>query len=101
MSYTLTNLTDASRNDNPASGDFLEYAYDNGTTIRKHYNAPTELLQEEIESIARAWRDSELSLTDWVVPLTDHPQRSAYMAYRQALREWPSTSNFPATKPTL
>jgi len=101
MSYTVTNLTDSSRNDNPIDGDFLEYAYSNGTTIRKHYNEPHTPSQEEIESIARAWRDSELSLSDWIVSLTDHPQRSAYMTYRQALRDWPTTDGFPDTKPTL
>lgn len=101
MSYTVTNLTDSSRNENPNSGDFLEYVYSDGTTIRKHYNEPTSLSQNEIESIARAWRDSELNSSDWIVPLTDHPQRSAYMTYRTNLRNWPSTDNFPDTKPTL
>ena len=38
---------------------------------------------------------------DYIVPLTDHPQRDAYMTYRQSLRDWPSTSNFPDTKPTV
>lgn len=56
---------------------------------------------EEIAADARAWRDSELTSTDWVVPLSDHPQRAAYLTYRTALRDWPSTSDFPATKPTL
>jgi hypothetical protein len=62
--------------------------------------APTapELTAEEE---ARMWRDMELTSTDWVVPLSDHPQRAAYLTYRTALRDWPSTSDFPATKPTL
>jgi len=50
---------------------------------------------------ARAWRDIELQLTDWISQTPDHPQRASYMTYRTALREWPSTSNFPATKPEL
>ena len=50
---------------------------------------------------ARSWRDRELLATDYIVPLTDHPQRSAYMTYRQNLRDWPSTSDFPDTKPTV
>ena len=49
----------------------------------------------------RDWRDMELASTDFIVPLSDHPQRAAYMTYRTALRDWPSTSNFPATKPVL
>jgi hypothetical protein len=53
------------------------------------------------EDGAKAWRDQELQLTDYIVPLSDHPQRAAYMTYRTALRNWPSTSDFPATKPVL
>lgn len=50
---------------------------------------------------ARAWRDSELTSTDWIVPLSDHAERSGYMTYRTALRDWPSTEDFPDKKPTL
>ena len=55
----------------------------------------------QIRGDARSWRDMELLATDYIVSLSDHPQRSAYMTYRTALRDWPSTSNFPNTKPTL
>jgi hypothetical protein len=51
--------------------------------------------------IARIWRDSELSSTDFMVPTTDHPEHAAYITYRAALRDWPSTSDFPDTKPVL
>tara|TARA_Y100000996_G_C22540153_1_gene649718 strand:- start:752 stop:1054 length:303 start_codon:yes stop_codon:yes gene_type:complete len=50
---------------------------------------------------ARDWRNNELANTDYIVPLTDHPQRDAYIQLRQKLRDWPSTSDFPETKPTL
>ena len=53
------------------------------------------------EEAARMWRNQELRATDYIVPLSDHPQREAYMAFRTALRDWPSTSNFPATRPEL
>jgi len=49
----------------------------------------------------KMWRDLELSATDYIVPLSDHPQRDAYITYREALRQWPSTSSFPATRPEL
>ena len=49
----------------------------------------------------RMWRDRELVESDWIVPVTDHPQHSAYMAYRQALRDWPDTEAFPDTRPSL
>jgi|TARA_R110002124_G_scaffold159353_2_gene326519 hypothetical protein len=53
------------------------------------------------EESARKWRDTELNSTDYIVPLTDHPQHAAYITYRAALRAWPSTADFPDTKPTL
>ena len=49
----------------------------------------------------RMWRDVELSSSDYIVPLSDHPQRAAYMTYRESLRAWPSTDAFPETRPTL
>jgi len=62
--------------------------------------APTPV-EPTAEESARMWRDSELTATDYIVPLTDHPQRAAYMTYRQALRDWPSTADFPDTRPVL
>ena len=51
--------------------------------------------------LAREWRDSELKSTDWIYPLGDHPKHAAYVTYRQKLRDWPSTADFPAKKPVL
>ena len=50
---------------------------------------------------ARKWRDSELKNTDWIVPITDYANRDDWLTYRQELRDWPSTENFPNTKPTI
>ena len=55
----------------------------------------------ETDASAREWRDSELFATDYVVPLSDFPERPSYMTYREDLRNWPSTPAFPDTKPTL
>ena len=87
-----------------------ETALDNGL-IRYQYegwyeekSAPTvtpDPTAEEIAADARGWRDAELQATDQIPAITDHPQRAAYLTYRTALRDWPSTSDFPATKPTL
>jgi len=33
--------------------------------------------------------------------VTDHPEHTAIMAYRVALRNWPATDDFPETKPTI
>ena len=52
------------------------------------------------EQLEREWRDSELQASDFIVPLTDHPQHAAYMTYRQELRDYPSQSDFPnGTRP--
>lgn len=53
------------------------------------------------EQQAREWRDSELVRTDSLFGLTDHPDHSKIVDYRKALRDWPSTSDFPDTLPTL
>ena len=52
------------------------------------------------EEAARTWRDKELFESDWIANLNDHPQNSDYISYRVLLRDWPSTADFPATKPT-
>ena len=49
----------------------------------------------------RMWRDAELERTDSLSLLTDHPDKDNLTTYRQALRDWPSTGNFPDTKPTI
>ena len=99
MSYTVINLTDSSRNDNPNHGDTLQYTYDNGTVIKKHYYNPTPS-QDKIEGDAKAWRDQELRDTDFIVPTLDYPNHAQWLTYREQLRDWPSTDNFPETKPT-
>ena len=47
----------------------------------------------------KKWRDKELQSTDFIVPLTDHPDHAVTLTYRQELRDWPSTDDFPNTKP--
>ena len=61
----------------------------------------SEYQQDTAEKRARAWRDNELKETDWIMAVSDHPQLDAYKTYRTKLRDWPSTSDFPDTKPTL
>ena len=60
-----------------------------------------EIVPPTAEETAREWRDRELKDTDYIVSVTDHPQHSDYMTYRVVLRDWPSTSDFPTTRPTL
>jgi hypothetical protein len=87
----------------PVSGDFVRYEYDNGTFTEKHfykYNPTEEQLLKEKESGEREWRDRELASTDFIVPLVDHPKHSVYMTYRQELRDYPNQADFPnGTRP--
>ena len=53
------------------------------------------------EEKARLWRDEELSGTDAASQTPDWPNRDNILTYRVALRDWPSTSDFPDTKPVL
>jgi len=53
------------------------------------------------EQKARTWRDSELARTDVAATVSDYPNAAAVLAYRQALRNWPSTDSFPNTRPEL
>lgn len=64
-----------------------------------NWSLPAEIPATEAEQ--RAWRDAELVSTDLTSLLTDHPQQSDIVTYRQALRDWPSTADFPLTRPTL
>ena len=52
------------------------------------------------EDKAREWRDIELKRTDFIVPLTDYPNYTSWITYRQELRDWTVTDDFPETKPT-
>jgi len=68
-----------------------------------YYSEYTAPLTSEIPvaNAARIWRDMELSSSDYIVPLSDHPQRAAYILYRESLRAWPSTDSFPNTRPEV
>ena len=84
--------------------------YNEGITWLEHsgdydagdlYDGTTLSYGAETLSKAREWRDNELQSTDFIVPLTDHPDHAATITYRQELRDWPSTASFPSTKPTI
>lgn len=80
----------------PVFGDWHRKVLDSGhVEFEAVYEPPSK------EELAKVWRNEELKSTDWIVPITDHPQHSKYMTYRQALRDWPATENFPITRPQL
>ena len=112
----IENLTAVDRvydEDSPADylvGDIIKFTLHNGGTVNKTIieegvmvDDPTE---EEIEGAtlaieAKRWRDQELKNTDTLSLLADHPNNTNILSYRKELRDWPNTSKFPLTKPTL
>ena len=63
---------------------------------------PIPLTDAVVEKEAKQWRDKELIETDTMAQhLPDHSGHTAWKNYRISLRDWPSTADFPATKPTL
>ena len=58
-------------------------------------------LSVSVENEARMWRNMELASTDQAAQTPDWSNRDNILTYRTALRNWPSTSDFPAKKPVL
>jgi hypothetical protein len=77
-----------------ASEKFVKASYPNYELVVENSDAIKKV--EEID-----WRDSELARTDSLMFLPDYPYKEQLTVYRQALRDWPSTSDFPDTRPTL
>ena len=96
MKYIIKDADGNITNTINADAEFVEANFEH----YELYVAPT-LPEPTAEESERMWRNSELSATDYIVPLSDHPQRDAYITYREALRQWPSTDSFPATRPEL
>ena len=67
----------------------IGFSYANG-----EFAAPVKTLEEKTTE-EKEWRDYELKATDYIVPITDHPQHSTYMTYRQELRDYPAQEDFP------
>ena len=51
------------------------------------------------EQRSKNWRNAELEATDNFVSVTDHPKHAEIIVYRQELRGWPDTNDFPNTRP--
>tara|TARA_R110000737_G_scaffold225048_1_gene239889 strand:+ start:323 stop:619 length:297 start_codon:yes stop_codon:yes gene_type:complete len=96
MKYNIKDADGNITNTIVADAEFVEANFEH----YEEYVAPTPV-EFTAEEEGRTWRDSELSATDYIVPLSDHPQRDANLIYREALRQWPSTDAFPATRPEL
>ncbi len=96
MKYNIKDADGNITNTIVADAEFVEANFE-------HYEewvapTPTEPTAEET---ARQWRDSELASTDEAAKTPDWPNRPNILVYRQDLRDWPSSKDFPDTKPTL
>ena len=96
MKYNIKDADGNITNTINADAEFVEANFD-------HYElwveptAPEPTAAEE----ARQWRDAELSSTDTAAQTPDWPNRDNILTYRTALRNWPASDDFPATRPTL
>jgi len=90
----LVNLTNPDKD--PVEGD--EMLKTEGSLEIRYTHSAVEIPAEDL---AREWRNLELMKTDQMASVPDWPDRDKYLAYRVKLRDWPSTSDFPDTKPTL
>tara|TARA_B100000003_G_C10910562_1_gene363035 strand:- start:596 stop:880 length:285 start_codon:yes stop_codon:yes gene_type:complete len=90
----IINLTNPDKE--PVEGDKI-MKKSGGLTLT--YTHSDHSLGEEYE--AKEWRNMELMNTDHIAKIPDWPNRDKYIAYRQKLRDWPSTEDFPKTKPEL
>ena len=52
-------------------------------------------------SAAIFWRNDELARTDIAATVSDFPNATNILAYRVLLRDWPSTEDFPDTRPVI
>ena len=97
MIYNILDATDGNIiNRINSSVEFVEANFEH----YELYVAPTPV-EPTAEETARGWRNGELSSTDTASQTPDWPNRDNILLYRTALRNWPSTSDFPATRPTL
>ena len=90
----IINLTNPDKD--PVDGDEI-LKTQGSLEIRYTYSSDKRSEEEK----ARLWRDEELRKSDGIMSISDHSQLAAYTAYRKKLRDWPSTEDFPDTKPTL
>ena len=96
MKYNIKDADGNITNTISADAEFVEANFEH----YELYVAPTPA-EPTAEEEARTWRNMKLSSTDYIVPLTDHPQHADYLSYRILLRNWPSTDSFPTTRPEL
>ena len=96
MKYNIIDAAGNITNTLIADAEFVEANFENYELCVEPTPAEPTVAEQ-----AREWRDTELSSTDTAAQTPDWPNRDNILSYRTALRDWPSTSDFPATKPEL
>jgi len=96
MKYNIKDADGNITNTISADAEFVEANFEH----YELYVAPTPV-EPTAEETGRRWRNGELEATDRAAEISDWPNRDNILTYRTALRDWPSTSNFPATRPEL
>ena len=81
-------------------GDFVRKVFINGAYEEVVYSIPPEPVDSQ-ELFGKEWRDEQLNQTDILMTVPDYPYKEQLTAYRQALRDWPATEDFPDTRPEL
>jgi len=99
MTITIENITNPG--EEPVAGDLCKTTGDGFSYTQEFFPNTDDVTALAGPVNARNWRDGELQDSDWIIPVSDHPQHAVYVTYRAALRVWPSTSDFPDTKPEL
>jgi len=96
MKYNIKDASGNITNTIIADQQFVEANFD----YYEEWVAPTPAEPTAAET-ARLWRNQELRTTDTASQTQDWPNRDNILTYRTALRNWPSTSDFPETRPEL
>ena len=96
MKYNIKDADGNITNTINADAEFVEANFE-------HYELWVEPTAPEptTAEAGRMWRDMELSSTDTAAQTPDWPNRDNILTYRTALRDWPSTGDFPDTRPEL
>ncbi len=96
MKYNIKDADGNITNTIRADAEFVEANFE-------HYELYVEPTapQPTAAEAGRRWRNDELACTDTASQTLDWPNRDNILTYRTALRNWPATSDFPATRPEL
>lgn len=84
-----------------ATHDFVKNNYEFYEEVGASEDLPESMDELTLAYNGRIWRNQELERTDFLAVVPDYPYKEQLTAYRQALRDWPATTDFPDTRPEL